>query len=98
VPVTAVLDLGSAVNPVFSSIALQVVPNPTQGWVRLILESNDETQIEITGADGQYRKQLKASGISEQSYILDLNEQAAGIYIIRAIQNGKSYVGRVVKL
>ncbi|HEX5111673.1 MAG TPA: FG-GAP-like repeat-containing protein, partial [Saprospiraceae bacterium] len=98
VPVTAILDLGSAVNPVFSSIALPIVPNPTREWLKLILESNDDAQIEIAGADGQARKQLKITGISEQSYLLDLNEQAPGIYWIRVVQNGKSYVGRVVKL
>jgi hypothetical protein len=92
------LDLGSAVNPVSSSIALQLIPNPTDGWVRLLMESNGEAQIEISGADGQTRKQFKIQGIIDHSLLLDLNEQAPGIYIIRAIQNGKSYVGRVVKL
>lgn len=98
VPVTAVPDSVVAVRPVLSSLDLSLTPNPTNGWVKLILETSDQAQIEICSADGQTRKQLKKVSISGQTYHLDMNEMAPGLYIIHAIQNGKSYVGRVVKL
>jgi hypothetical protein len=97
-PVTAVLDFGSAVNPGPASLALQLLPNPTDGWVKLILENSDPAQIEISSVDGQTRILLKKVSVSDQSLTLDLNDYAPGLYVIRAIQNGKSFIGRVVKL
>jgi len=98
VPVIAVLDLGSAVGTVSAPEKLQLLPNPTDGLVKLILETSDNAQIEIYSADGQVRKLLKNISITDQSYELDLQESAPGLYVIRAIQNGKTFVGRVIRL
>ncbi len=98
VPVTAFPDSITAVRPVLSALDLSLTPNPTNGWVKLILETNDAARIEIYSADGQTKKLLKNVNLIGQSYTLDLNDMAPGLYVIRAIQNGKSFVGRVVKL
>jgi len=98
VPVTAVLDLNTAVHAAPAALTLQILPNPTYGWVRIMLENSAETQIEITSADGQVKKVWNKVSITDQSFVLDLNEFATGLYLIRAIQNQKSFVGRVMKL
>ncbi|HXR80531.1 MAG TPA: T9SS type A sorting domain-containing protein, partial [Saprospiraceae bacterium] len=96
VPVTAVLL--TAIGTVPAPEKLQLLPNPTDGFVKLILETSDNAQIEISSADGQTRKLLKNVSITDQSYELNLQDCTPGFYVIRAIQNGKTFVGRVIRL
>jgi len=98
VPVTAVLDSVTAIWNVPLSEKLQMIPNPTDGFVKLILETSDNAQIEIYSADGQSRRLLKNVSLTNQSYELNLQDNAPGLYVIRAIQNGKTFVGRVIRL
>jgi hypothetical protein len=98
VPVTAVLDLGVAVDPVAANLPLKLLPNPTTGLVKLILDKNTPVQLELIQADGRVIPFTKDALHSGNSITLDLSGYAPGIYVIRAVQDGKSFVGKVVRL
>ncbi|MCU0359470.1 MAG: T9SS type A sorting domain-containing protein [Bacteroidia bacterium] len=83
--------LGLDDNPEFSSL-FKIYPNPGSGL--FLIESAEETEIEVFNALGQLVLQ-KTILAGKQS--IDLSEQAAGLYFMNCKTNGISRVVRLVK-
>lgn len=70
-----------------------VYPNPTNGNVNINLEGIENPSVKVFNAFGQLI--IEKNMIDGNSYQLELN--AAGIYVIKVVSEGKEAVYRVVK-
>jgi hypothetical protein len=92
-----------ASSPNFTQVSIDEVlenniviyPNPSTGIFHIALPSNQTYQIEVV--DNMGRVVLNQSNI-ENTSMLDLSDQASGVYLIRLIDTaGNVSFGRVVK-
>ncbi len=99
VPATAVLDLGTATNEqVLHSQALVITPNPTEGSCTVAIRTEGLVDLELMQSDGVRLFSQKDVDFKQQGIQLDLSSYPSGMYIIRAVQNGKAITQKVIKL
>jgi len=73
---------------------LTVYPNPTTGDIRVELESDDAALIRIFNTNGQLlREQRSDFGYQHE---LNVGELTPGMYYIKARQNGKIYLQKLI--
>lgn len=82
-------------GPAPAAEALAVSPNPSSGWCRLSpLPQGADMHIRVFDANGH----VVANTVNPANGMLDLRALPRGIYTVQAIENnGKSYLGKVVK-
>ncbi|MCB9080794.1 MAG: T9SS type A sorting domain-containing protein [Lewinellaceae bacterium] len=75
----------------FDAVALQ--PNPTTGnaWLQVTLRESGPIVVQVFNSTGQLVAQQLAPAAREHQIPLDLNQQASGIYLIRALAHGQTY-------
>lgn len=96
VPGIAFLDSGVAVAPVDPVIRIQLDPNPTYGWVYMQTRDFHPSAVQVLGLDG--RLILEKSLENDNTQALDLSALQPGMYLVRFLQPGKVFLGKVVKL
>jgi hypothetical protein len=99
VPATAVLDLGSATNQSdFNDHSIVLAPNPTDGLTTLTVKTSGAMEIMLTSMEGSVM--LRKSNFTEENsdFLLDLTSFPSGIYVVKLIQQGKSFTRKIVRL
>lgn len=94
---------GTSINEqvVDQSIPIKAYPNPTSGSINLSIESNVKTinqplQIELLNINGTLESILYNGVVNSISdFSFDLSKFNSGVYIIRVVINGKSYIAKV---
>jgi hypothetical protein len=98
-PATAVLDLGTATEDVsLNAQSIVLTPNPTDGVCQLAIATSGSVDLELCTMDGVrvFAQQGIESGV--QFYSLDLTSYSPGVYLVRIVQNGKSFTQKLVRL
>ena len=98
-PATAVIDLGTATEE--SGVGRQpiiVAPNPTNGFINVTLTSTEPIDVLVSSLQGSvmYRHENWQTGTG--SARLDLSDFPSGIYLLKVIQQGKTYTRKIVRL
>lgn len=73
-------------------------PNPASASVRVILPLKHNTaNISITDASGKTVMNQLMNNTTSGVYIVNIESFAAGVYYIKAIADGQTYVEKLVK-
>jgi hypothetical protein len=82
-------------------LSLLISPNPTTGGliqVRLLISQAQSATMEVLDSQGRVYKTVYLDHPAKQhQYAFDLDEQPAGLYLIRAKSGGKQVVRKVLK-
>jgi len=84
-----------AVKPERVEELLSVYPNPSEGIFNLRKESEDAASIEVLDLMG--KSVLTLSNQTGKNCVIDLSEQADGIYFVKVTIKGKPEVLRIIK-
>lgn len=86
------------INNVENSIDFNVYPNPTSGIVSIEanLTNNTNVTIQVFNTLGALVSETELSGLSQIREVVDLRDEANGVYIVKVIANGSSGVRRLV--
>ena len=98
VPVTAVFDPGTATEDVINDQAIVISPNPTNGSCHMKVKSSSSAEIEVINTEGLELMSVKREMSNEEDSIIDLTNYPAGVYIVRMIQDGHLYTGKIIRL
>ena len=98
VPVTAVFDPGTATEDIINDQAIVISPNPTNGLCRMKIKSSSSAEIELINTEGVELMQVKREISNEGDTIIDLTNYAAGVYIVRMIQDGHLFTRIIIRL
>ncbi len=76
---------------------LKVLPNPAKDklWIALEDGTNAPLQLRLYDMRGHVLKQLQSTNLSN-TQTLDVSDVPAGVYYLKGVQAGKSYVQKVV--
>ncbi|MEM9025215.1 MAG: T9SS type A sorting domain-containing protein, partial [Bacteroidota bacterium] len=86
------------INDLTNARELQLYPNPTNGQLTLVATSHEghAAEVTITNVNGQQLLVHRVTGLSADGQItLDLSGFASGIYFVRLVSNGTTWVNRV---
>jgi len=74
---------------------LDVYPNPTNDYLYLTQNSEDQLQVKIIASDGRLVDQFMSFDLSH-TQVLDVSSYDSGLYFIYAICNNKRYVHKFI--
>ena len=73
----------ASVGEVLSDVTIKIYPNPTEGIVTVEINSPREAETNEVSLYSLSGKNIIPAKIVEQSTNLDINEQPAGVYILK---------------
>lgn len=85
---TVLVNVCSGINEVKTSSVIKVYPNPTSGKTTITSAENIYGSINIYNALGQIVNSKQLNG--ESSFVIDLTNEAKGIYMIKLTSNNGS--------
>jgi len=86
----------TAVNNVNNATAINVYPNPATGVITVALPEAGAATITVMDMTGRVVA-AQTTGKTAKQTTIDLGNQPAGMYIIRAVSGAKVFVGQVTK-
>jgi hypothetical protein len=91
--VTQVVNLCTGIeNPGGNTFSINVYPNPSTGLFTLELYANAKISVlDVLG------KVIYTSALADGTHVIDLNDQAAGLYILKVSINGNEQNTRLIK-
>jgi hypothetical protein len=87
-------DYGTGFQQNIPSDAIKIYPSPAQNYINIESQLTGQTQLELTSMTGQ---QLKNVSFRGNSYILNIEDLDAGIYILRIVIDNQQFAKIVVK-
>lgn len=74
---------------------LTVFPNPTSGWLKVVLPQNEDVDtLGLWSSQGQLIDKWVGTGFSLQ---LDISHLPKGMYLLKAEREGRTFVQKVIK-
>jgi PKD repeat protein len=89
--ITKTIALSNTGTQVLNTMSL--FPNPAHSEVTLTLAQAGESQVQIFNAAGALVKTLK---ILDKEVKLDVSTYSAGLYTIKAVQNGQTFINKLI--
>ena len=96
--VITILDPTSIDDPAADQFWVRATPNPSNGPIRLDWHLPDSGQFTVFDATGKTVLQKYSFPSRMTNYSLDLEDLAAGLYLLRWDANGQSWVQRVLMI
>ena len=83
-------------NQIISDDVFDIYPNPVSGHARLKFNIVllQDSKLEITDITGKKMEQL--SNLSNREFSFDFSNYKSGLYIVKFIQNGKTYIKKLI--
>lgn len=76
---------------------LRIYPTPTAGAATLLVRASAAARVHLRVLDAAGRLVLEQPGLTGREHAIDLSGQAAGVYQVVALVDGRRLEGRVVK-
>jgi hypothetical protein len=72
---------------------MSLFPNPAHSEVTLTLAQAGESQVQIFNAAGALVQTIKTI---DNNIKLDVSNYAAGLYTVKAVQNGQTFINKLI--